>query len=322
MSEPINQHYVPQMLLRNFCNPQTNKIFVFDKTSGRSFETNVRNAAAERQYYNFSHDGTEFSLEETLSKAEAAAKPLIDAIQKERSLSVLSEDDCVTIALFSSVQHLRGPRVRKDQEIIANALRERRPDTENDLSFLDEQWPTGKEHAKNFAIYYLGKEAPKIADHFLKKTWFLLEAPESAPLLLSDTPIVLFNDNSFKPYGNLGLLSRGIQITLPISSKLALGFYCPSIEAEFRKGIEKFNILKHDPDVERKFSKSIEVAKSFIVAAETGCPIQLTPENVQHLNSLQTSRSNRFIFSSHNDFSLALEMIAKGHANSGQIQIS
>ncbi len=321
MTDVVNQHYVPQMLLKNFCNQNSGKIFVFDKETGRSFETNVRNAAAQREYYNFSHEGTEFSMEETLSRAESAVKPLFDAIIENRSLSVLTEDNCVSIALFTSVQHLRGPRVRKDQEIIANSLRERFGDTPEGLALLDKEWPSGKDHAKNFAIYFLGKEAPKFANHFLKKTWYLLETTKENPFNLSDTPVVLFNDNDFGPYGNLGLNSRGIQITFPISTELALGFYCPSIESEFRKGIENFNKLKiSEPDIKIQYGKAIETAKEFISAAETGSPIKLTNDNVLHLNSLQVSRSSRFIFSSHNDFSLAQDMVAKGHANGGNIQ--
>lgn len=222
MNIPINQHYVPQFLLRNFHN-QNEKIYAFDKQTKKTFETIVRNVAAERNYYNFSHDGVTFSLEKSLSRIEDAARSLIDLIIKNEKLGVLTEDDCSLLSLFISIQHLRGPRVRSDQEAIAHSILERFGDTPDGRAMVEREWPVGKENAKNFAIHFVATEAHNHIPLFLNKNWILFKCTGAQRFVISDTPVVLSNQNDFVPYGNLGLSVRGIQIFFPISSKFALG---------------------------------------------------------------------------------------------------
>ncbi len=64
-------------------------------------------------------------------------------------------------------------------------------------------------------------------DLLLKKDWYLLETRPERPFYVSDNPVVLKNSNDFGPYGNLGLVVRGIQIYLPLSSTLMLGHVLP-----------------------------------------------------------------------------------------------
>lgn len=322
MSDPINQHYVPQFLLRKFCNPR-DKIFVFDKEKNRSFETNPRNIAAEREFYNFSREGIEFSLEKPISEIESAAGALFDKIIENNSLSILTEANCVTISLYMAIQHLRGPRVRRDHEIIANSLRERFGDSPEGQSLLEREWPSGEDHAKNFAIHFIANQVHNHIPFFLNKTWFLFKAPERSPFCISDNPVVLHNNNDYGPYGNLGLGVKGIQITYPISPSFALGFYCISIEQDFRNELKKFNNLKDKiSELNEKERSAIEFIENFLHVAETGTPLCLNNENILHLNSLQVGCSNRFVFSSSDDFTLARDMVAKGHTGWGNIKVN
>lgn len=68
------QHYVPRFPLRNFCAGEKPKIWAFDKNTGKSFETNVRNVAGERDFYDLSVGDATLSLEEGLSKLEDAGR--------------------------------------------------------------------------------------------------------------------------------------------------------------------------------------------------------------------------------------------------------
>ena len=44
-------HYVPQFLLKNFSvDPNKPQVWAYDKSTGRSFRTNVRNIAAEKGF--------------------------------------------------------------------------------------------------------------------------------------------------------------------------------------------------------------------------------------------------------------------------------
>ena len=55
--KPENQHYVPKMLLRNFCISNTEQIYVYDKWERRSFQTNIKNISCERDF-NVAEQGT------------------------------------------------------------------------------------------------------------------------------------------------------------------------------------------------------------------------------------------------------------------------
>lgn len=321
MKIPVNQHYVPQFLLRNFHN-QNEKIYVFDKHTKKTFETIVRNVAAERNYYNFSSDGVTFSLEAPLSKVEGEARSLIDLIIKNEKLGVLTEDDCSLLALFISIQHFRGPRMRSDQEVIAQALLERFGDTPEGRIMIEKEWPVGKENAKNFAIHFVATAAHKHIPFFLNKNWILFKCMGAQNFVISDTPVVLFNDNDFGPYGNLGLAVRGIRIFFPISSKFALGFYCTSIKEEFQKGIFNYEKLSHDDvQIKEDYAHAIKEAKIYIAATESGLPMSLSDENVLHMNALQIGFSERFIFSEADDFELARKMTEKGPVSWGRIKL-
>ena len=73
-------HYVPQFLLKNFSvDPNKPQVWAYDKSTGRSFRTNVRNIAAEKGFYRLEVGGRTLSLEEGLSTLE-------DKTQRPRGL--------------------------------------------------------------------------------------------------------------------------------------------------------------------------------------------------------------------------------------------
>src|SRR4051812_9293680 len=106
------QHYVPQFLLRNFCGSKF-KLWAYDKSTGKSFETNIRNVAGEREFYELDLGEATLSLEAGLSTLEGAAGAVIERIISARSLGVLAEEDRAVLATFVAVQMLRGPNQRE-----------------------------------------------------------------------------------------------------------------------------------------------------------------------------------------------------------------
>ena len=53
MTEPINQHYVPQTYLKNFSEKKKENFYVwtFDSRTNKCFQTNIENVAVERHFY-------------------------------------------------------------------------------------------------------------------------------------------------------------------------------------------------------------------------------------------------------------------------------
>ena len=44
-------HYVPRFLLKHFCSDEKPQLWAYDKSTGKSFQTNVHNVAGERNFY-------------------------------------------------------------------------------------------------------------------------------------------------------------------------------------------------------------------------------------------------------------------------------
>src|SRR4051812_36524857 len=102
------QHYVPQFLLRNFGTGKKHKVHVLDKQTGKTFATNVRNAAAESRFYDFQLNGQDLTIEAMLSKIEAEAKPIIQSILDADSLTQLSPEERAKLSIFMAVQLTRS----------------------------------------------------------------------------------------------------------------------------------------------------------------------------------------------------------------------
>lgn len=110
------------------------------------------------------------------------------------------------------------------------------------------------EQTRVAAITSLPELARDLLPEFVNKSLILYSTTEDHPFYISDNPVVLFNLNQAPRRSTLGLRTRGIQVYLPISSTLCLGFLCPSI--------------------------NLPLGARFL-----GRPLSLSPANVDHFNS-------------------------------------
>lgn len=141
----------------------------------------------------------------------------------------------------------------------------------------------------------------------MAKQWVLAATTRKHPFLVSDNPLTLQNMFDMSPGGNLGLAVRGIEIYFPLSPVRALAMWCPSLVGLVRQGAKTSRSFPQSC-AEKDLNHS-EVLLSLDEAINTGCPAVYNKENVENFNSLQIARSERYVFSSVNDFHLAQEML-------------
>jgi hypothetical protein len=125
--------------------------------------------------------------------------------------------------------------------------------------------------------------ARRFVPSLLAKVWVVAKAPPDSCLYSSDNPLARYNAVQYPGRGNLGLDCRGIQVHLPISSRLDFWMVCPSLLAES--------------------------ALEDVAAIRRGGPVPLHPANVEHLNALQVGQAERYVFSCNGDFALVREML-------------
>jgi Protein of unknown function (DUF4238) len=296
---PTHQHYVPQFVLRNFASGRNKQIYVFDKATGKSFKTAVRNIASVSGFYDFEINGVFHSLDPFFQNLENRANEVFKKILRGRSIRNLDVDEKAAVAVFSTVQMLRTIAQRKQYKDANDKLREeielRGGDPRNVKGFevLDE------EQARIEQIMLLPKLAQDFAPHFVHKAWLLYSTPQQRAFYISDNPVTMHNTVNQDPdRGTLGLAVPGIEIYFPLSATLCLGFLCPSLEQWIREGQARADRLGAPVSIHE-----------FIRALDGEATLGLAPESVTHHNSLQVINAERYVFSCDGDFALVREML-------------
>jgi len=116
----------------------------------------------------------------------------------------------------------------------------------------------------------------QFADMLMELDWHLFLNDTDLPYYTSYFPVVRHNELDFGPYGNLGLLKRGVQVYFALTPWMMLAIIETSVYPDI-------------PDV-----------------WESG-----DQNNVRFQRDLQVQRSNRFVYSYMDDFDQAEERINK-----------
>jgi hypothetical protein len=321
MTEAKIQHYVPKFLLRNFGVGKKDHVWVYDKQTGRSFQTNAKNVASENRFYDFDIDGKTYSLESGLSGIESNAKPVIETILRNDSVLAVEAHDRGVLASFLAVQFVRTKAFRMQWAEFPRILRKKVESMGSTVAPGSQaealiQEPTENQIKIDTTRMIL--DAPKTyGPHFLDKVWFLAKTTNSHPFIISDNPVSLQNHIDMGPYGNLGLAVRGIEIYLPLSSTRALAMWCPSLATQIVEAAK--TIRRLSSSVLAAHIKDPDGILAMNTAIRAGSTLMYEPQHVMNFNSLQVGRSERYLFSAKNDFSLADRMIGDHpHLRAGQ----
>jgi hypothetical protein len=293
--------------LRNFAAGTKKKkkaqVHVFDKRSGIHSLERIKEVAAQPGFYDLPHSDS-VSADPALTNLENRVAPIIARIVKENSIAQVTANERVAVAGFCSAQMLRVPKWREHSQSINHIAREVVIESGGDpeaagISELTE------DQVRAHGVLWL-RHVPEFLPYFLDKDWVLLQARAPASLYISDNPITLFNAKDFGFYGNLGLTCLGIEIYLPLSSRLTLAMLCPSHRAEREAILAKVpSGVKLTPRQQEAVSDSTR----FLSAGTSGMPFAISPANVDRLNDLQVRYSARFVYSAEANFDLVRTML-------------
>ena len=302
------QHYVPQFLLRNFGNGKKDQVWVYDKSSNRSFPSNTKNVASESRFYDFEYEGQPLSIEPWLSELEGHAKSVISAILEADSITSLADEQKQVLASFLAVQLTRTKTFREEWNAFPRMLREHLEKSGDQVApgsqaeELLRQIPENESKEQTARIVF---SAPSTyAAHFLDKDWVLAATSRKHPFLLSDNPLTRQNMIDRPLRGNLGLKTLGIEIYLPLSPTRALAMWCPTLTDLVHRGALSLAGGQRAADVAD--SQGVVAMSDSLLS---GKPVQYSLANVENFNSLQVAWSERYVFSTLNDFHLAQEML-------------
>lgn len=308
------QHYVPQFLLRNFGNGKKDQVWVYDKSSARAFPSNTKNVASESRFYDFEYQGQTISLEPWLGQLEGSAQSVIRFILETDSVAKLADEQKQILAAFLAVQLTRTKTFREEWDAFPRMLREHFQRNGGQVApgsqaeELIQDIPANDLKEQTARVIYKAPET--YAAQFLNKNWVLAATTRKAPFLLSDNPLTRQNMIDQPNRGNLGLALPGIEIYFPLSPTRALAMWCPTLTEAVHRGalalMSRTGFTATLPDPHGVISMRD--------ALLNGAPVLYSPANVENFNSLQVIWSERYIFSTANDFQLAGAMLSE-HPN-------
>lgn len=324
--KPETQHYVPKALLRGFvAKADGEQIYLYDKRLSKSLDrpTSINNVGAERNYYEAETQTGRISLEAALKFLEDEAGTHFKVIRQSRKLGSLEDADRAMISLFAASQFLRTPRIRTATKQLREAVLSKAQSIAPDGPLIAEIEKSIEKNAlKILSMQQILATSHQLAALLLEHHWVLLRTNEKS-IWISDCPVVMHNDKTFGPYGNLGFALPGIQIYLPIASDLVLAFWSKDILEEFKKA--ETDVLKAFRHAQaaytlgmnvdrvalgqtlRDFQTELARVRIHIVDIEQGF-IDIEAEQIKFLNWLQYVWSNRFIMSSRINFQLAAQI--------------
>jgi hypothetical protein len=326
---PENQHYVPKMLLRNFAFGKQGheQLFVYDKHAEKSWPTSIKNIAAERGFYEIEiGEGLVASIEQPLAVIEQQTQQTFRKVLEEQDLSKLSAEERAWIAIFVAVQKMRSKHARESMIEMDEALKRRIVKMGGDPNNVQNWRPFQDENeVKLFSMEFLRRHLKEFAGMLAFKHMILFSTTNADPFWISDNPVAMHNDNDMRPYGNLGLAVKGVQIYLPLSPTLALALWCPSLLDEVRQRCDQLHndiatlhvqlalrpgINRNQVEAALRSRRELRLQLQELVRAfDAGRPAIFQPANVEFFNSLQVTWSHRFVMSRYQDFSLAKRMI-------------
>lgn len=327
-----NQHYVPKFILRKFlANAAKERVSVFQKSTGRVFQTSIANVMGERRFNEFLIDDSYYaSFEESACRVEDAVLPAYEALVNRKHLTKTPEEKAM-LGLFVAFQMLRTRAYRDQMGDMFRQLREKLhqwdlPEGENAaLDYLDKRG-TAESHLTS-----MSDSIHKFATVIAQKDFSLVEAPEGQSFYLGDNPVTLQNHQENNGWGsNLGLSVKGIQIYVPLSSRYTLAAYCPSILEDTQARFEDtaatirrarttamFSRVPFTPAKQTQFDLQMSEyeaqstgVKGFIDGMIDGTPVVASSENMNFYNGLQVQSAREFIICERSNFKLAKEIVA------------
>jgi hypothetical protein len=270
----ILQHYVPRFYLKNFSfkKEKGHLVNCFDKVLLKKFTVDIRKIGCEKQFYDTSFD-TEQVIEKRLGQHESKFNVVCDKIIKTEDLESLSEEERKTTAFLIASQWLR---TREQREIIQDGIKqltERLSKEKLSASLENRLKKAATDESVKMMHLQTINETPEYVEILLDMKWVLLKNKTDSPYWTSDNPVTLYNPMNLSPYGNLGLVCRGIQLFFPLNSTVSICL-CDPTSYVFPQRYEVKDI-----------------------------------QNIIFQNHLQVKYSTRHIITTEGDFSLADKMI-------------
>lgn len=235
-----NQHFVPQFFQRFFSYENNRKTIGMFNTQEELFKSQVPISSQLSSNYFYGRDG---NLEDWLSQHEADSAPIFREMWEKEKLPIVQSLDHLKMLHFIVVLDLRNPIHFR----ILNNFEQKLPYTKSKIS--EGNVPTNmlsglKEQQTDQGKFNSLKTAELIVSDLLELKYKLIKNTTSNPFIISDNPIVLYNQflekRNWKICSQRDFGLKGLQLFLPLNDSYMLVVYDHDI---YKLGTKKQNIV-------------------------------------------------------------------------------
>ncbi|MFQ6599844.1 DUF4238 domain-containing protein [Flavobacterium sp. C3NV] len=239
-----NQHFVPQFFQRFFSYENNGKTIGMFNTKLNIFKNQVPISSQLSSVYLYDLDG---NLENWLSQHEADSAPIFREMWEKEKLPTTQSKDHSKMLHFMVVLDLRNPIHFK----ILNNLEQKLPNTKSKISEGNVSTDDMVSKLKEYQTYQ-GKlkslqSAQLLVSDLLDLKYKLIKNTTSNPFIISDNPIVLYNQFLEKRNWTIGSQRdfglKGLQLFLPLNDSYMLAVYDPNI---YKLGTKKQQVVAID----------------------------------------------------------------------------
>ncbi|MQB22578.1 DUF4238 domain-containing protein [Agrobacterium tumefaciens] len=289
-----NQHFVPQLLLKNFADTD-GRLFYLDKRNDHIGKVSPKKAASDTDFYEFNIDGEAFSFEERFQKYETKAGKGLKKLTSGQSPLLLSDAEREDLAAFVALQSFRT-------EAFLMNLRDHNTREERGKT-LSRMWDS------------LFLSVPLIA----ARHWMIMQIEHEESFYLGDNPVVLQNTEHPSAKGSLGFDVQGVEAFMPLTPKLALYLPCPSISNQIIKAHYNGLVMQRElwasgvgVSIDAvAVSNALRGTKPLYDAAVHGTALPAPSTSVLNLNYLQSAWAHKHLYANSNKFETARMVFSK-----------
>ncbi|OMQ12941.1 DUF4238 domain-containing protein [[Flexibacter] sp. ATCC 35103] len=224
-----NQHFVPQFFQRFFSYENNGKTIGMFNMKLNTFKNQVPIYSQLSCDYFYDRDG---NLENWLSQHEANSAPIFKEMWEKEKLPIAQSKDHSKMLHFMVVLDLRNPIHFK----ILNNFEQKLPNTKSKISEgnVSTNMLSGlKEHQTYQGKHDSLKSAELLASDLLDLKYKLIKNTTSNPFIISDNPLVLYNQflekRNWKICSQRDFGLKGLQLFLPLNDSYMLAVYDTNI---------------------------------------------------------------------------------------------
>lgn len=226
MSDPKNQHIIPQCYLKQFVGPKTPAryepyVWIFEREAKRGKKKAPKNILAESDFYTLKGD---YVIEKTLAQIESDYAVIFD--KKIKNKIPLDSQEHLIFCAFVAAMLQRTLKQKENIEHFMDQVIDHAKQMEIAHGVPPKtslEWEKGKEDAHKLSVMQMIPEIAKIL--YQMNVAFLCTKNKRVSFITSDSPAYLFNSQlQFQRFCGPGLGQKHVEVRMPLSPEISVDF--------------------------------------------------------------------------------------------------